>query len=187
VLFPSLFAGQSEALILTPVLLLWINLATDGLPALALGTDPEAEDIMEREPRGEDEPVINHRLMLSIGMIGVLVTITGLALFFYGLQVARQLVLAQTLLFTFLLVVEMVRIQLVRSRYDLSPFSDRWLVGAIISSLVLQLAVLYTPLNNFFGIVPVGTTGWVWIGTAFVAFVGLGFVVENVVSRVVEE
>jgi Ca2+-transporting ATPase len=186
VLFPSLFAGQSEALILTPVMLLWINLVTDELPAIAIGTDPAAENIMDRDPRGTDEPVIDRRVMVSIGMIGVLITIIGLALFFYGLQVTRQLVLAQTLLFTFLVVAEMIRIQLIRSRYDLSPLSNRWLVGAISSSLVLQLAALYTPLNGFFDVVPVGPTGWIWIGVAFVAFMVLGFAVENAISRLLE-
>ncbi|MGM0592119.1 MAG: cation-translocating P-type ATPase [Halobacteriota archaeon] len=185
VLFPSLFAGHSEALILTPVMLLWINLVTDGLPALALGVDPKAEGIMDRAPRSEDESVIDRRVMLSVGVIGVLITVTGLSLFFYGLQATRQLVLAQTLLFTFLVAVEVIRIQLVRSRYDLSPFSNRWLVGAVASSLALQLAVLYTPLNEFFDVVALGTTEWAWIAAAFVAFVALGAVVENSIGRVI--
>jgi Ca2+-transporting ATPase len=186
-LFPSLFASRSEALILTPVMLLWINLVTDGLPALALGTDPRAEKIMDRPPRGDDEPVIDRRMALSIAIIGLLMTVTGLALFFYGLQTVRRLVVAQTLLFTFLVVVEVVRIQLIRSRYDLSPFSNPWLVGAVVSSLALQLAVLYTPLNGFFDVIPVDVTGWTWIGAAFLAFVALGVVVESAVVRLVGE
>jgi Ca2+-transporting ATPase len=186
-LFPSLFAGQSEALILTPVMLLWINLVTDGLPALALGTDPKAEDVMDRPPRGDDEQVIDRRMAVSIASIGLLMTVTGLTLFFHGLRVTRQLVAAQTLLFTFLVVVEVVRIQLIRSRYDLGPFSNRWLVGAIGSSLLLQLAVVYTPLNRFFDVVPVGLPGWGWIAAAFAGFVALGIAVERLVGRVLDE
>jgi len=186
-LFPTRFAGASEALILTPVMLLWINLVTDGLPALALGADPKAADIMARPPRGDEEPVIDRRVLVSIGTIGVLMTVTGLGLFFYGLDVTGELLVAQTLLFTFLVVVEVLRIQLIRSRYRLSPFSNPWLVGAIASSLVLQLAVLYTPLAGFFDVVPLGLTEWSWIGVAFVAFVVLAVVAEVTISRVVGE
>jgi Ca2+-transporting ATPase len=110
-------------------------------------------------------------------------TVTGLALFFYGLQVTRRLVVAQTLLFTVLVVVEVVRIQLIRSRYDLSPLSNRWLVGAVASSLTLQLLVVYTPLNRFFGLVPVDLPGWTWIAAAFAGFVALGVLAERAVGR----
>ena len=182
-LFPTLFAGQSEALILTPVMLLWINMVTDGLPALALGVDPKAEGILEREPRGDDEPVIDRRMLYSILTIGVVMTVTGLALFFYGLSVTRDLVVAQTVLFTFLVAVEMVRLQLIRSRYDLSMLSNRWLIGAVGASLVLQLAVLYTPLATFFDVVPLGATEWAWIGAAFAGFLVLGIAAERAVDR----
>jgi len=84
--FPEIFQENSEALILTPVMLLWINFVTDGLPALALGADPKSDGIMEREPRGRDEPVINKRMMASIGGIGLMIALVGLPLFFYGLS-----------------------------------------------------------------------------------------------------
>ena len=181
---PFLGIGRSEALVLTPVMLLWINLVTDGLPALALGTDPKADSIMDRPPRRTDEPVITRRTMASIGTIAVLMTVTGLSLFFYGLQATQSLVRAQTLLFTFLVVVEVIRIQLVRSRYRLGPLSNRWLVGAVASSIGLQLAVLYTPVSQFFDIVPIGAAGWTWIGVAFVGFVLAGIITERVITRV---
>ncbi|MEF8757223.1 MAG: cation-translocating P-type ATPase, partial [Halobacteriales archaeon] len=167
--FPSLFAGSSEALILTPVMLLWINLVTDGLPALALGVDPRAEGIMDRPPRSRDEPVIGRRIMLSILIIGGLMTVMGLPLFFYGLERTEDIIVAQTVLFTFLVLVQMAVPQLVRSRFDLSPLSNRWLLAAIASSILLQLAVLYTPLNGFFDVVALGASGWTWIGAALIA------------------
>jgi Ca2+-transporting ATPase len=181
--FPSLFAGQTEALILTPVMLLWINLVTDGLPALALGTDPKADGIMDRPPRGRDEPVIDRRILLSIVLIGLLMTVAGLPLFFATLQRTESIVMAQTLLFTFLVVVQMTVPQLVRSRYDLSPLSNRWLLAAIASSLVLQLGVLYTPVNEFFDVEPIGATGWTWIGAALVGFLVVWVVAASFVDR----
>jgi Ca2+-transporting ATPase len=168
-LFPDLFATR-EALVLTPVMLLWINLVTDGLPALALGADPKAADVLDRPPRGADDPVIDRRLLVSIGTIGAIMTVTGLGLFFYGLRTTGDLIRAQTLLFTFLVVVEVVRIQVIRARYDLPLRSNGWLVGAIGLTLLLQLLVLYTPLGAFFDVAALPPADWLPIGVAFVAF-----------------
>jgi Ca2+-transporting ATPase len=184
VLFPDLFVEGTEALVLTPVMLLWINLVTDGLPALALGVDPKTDDVLDRPPRGTDESVIDRHVVASIALIAAVMTVTGLALFFYGLRELGDLVRAQTLLFTFLVVVEVVRIQLVRSRYDLSLRSNPWLVGAIALTLALQLAVLYTPASAYFDVAAPSLAGWAWIGVAFAGFLllslGLGAVVDRV-------
>ncbi|WP_433634534.1 cation-translocating P-type ATPase [Halomicrococcus sp. NG-SE-24] len=187
VLFPRAFASRSEALVLTPVMLLWINLVTDGLPALALGADPKPDDVLDRSPRGDDEPVIDTRMMVSILTIGALMTATGLALFFFGLSRTRDLVVAQSLLFTFLVTIEMVRIQSIRSRYDQEFFSNRWLVGAILVTLALQLLVLYTPLHVFFDVVPLSRRGWTWIGVAFLAFLVADALVSRLYDRTVAD
>ncbi|MEF8775668.1 MAG: cation-translocating P-type ATPase [Haloarculaceae archaeon] len=195
VLFPDVFAtgagmtetangaSAKEALVLTPVMLLWINMVTDGLPALALGADPKAPGIMDRPPRASDESVISSRMILSIGSIGLAMTVTGLGLFFYALSRTGDLLVAQTLLFTFLVTVEMVRIQVIRRRYEQSIRSNPWLVVAIGTSLLLQLGVLYTPAAGLFDLVPVSRTGWFWIGIAFLGFVVLSLLVETVVDR----
>ncbi|MFB6352509.1 MAG: cation-translocating P-type ATPase, partial [Halobacteriales archaeon] len=184
-LFPSLFAGHAEALVLTPVMLLWINLVTDGLPALALGVDPKASGILDRPPRGSDEPVIDRRMLASIGAIGAIMTVTGLALFFHGLLATESLVHAQTVLFTFLVVVEVVRIQVIRRRYRLSLRSNRWLLAAIGVTVGLQLLVLYTPANRWFEVVPLDAAAWTWIAAGFVAFLGLNLAVSWSLDRVV--
>jgi Ca2+-transporting ATPase len=182
--FPTLFAGRAEALILTPVMLLWINLVTDGLPALALGADPQSEGVLERPPRGENEPVINTRMLVSILTIGGLMTVSGLGLFFFGLTETRDLLLAQTVLFTFLVTIEMVRIQTIRSRYDLSILSNRWLILAILVTFVLQWLVLYTPLNRFFEVIPLVGDHWLWIGVAFVGFLAANLLMVRAYDRV---
>jgi Ca2+-transporting ATPase len=184
VLFPSLFAGRAEALVLTPVMLLWINLVTDGLPALALGADPTAADVMDRPPRGTSESVIDDRMQASILGIGAIMTVTGLALFFRELGTTRDLVAAQTLLFTFLVTVEVVRIQLVRSRYEQSLFSNPWLVAAIAVTILLQLGVLYTPARAFFDVIALGVDAWTLIGVGFLAFVVLSVAVGRAIDRV---
>jgi Ca2+-transporting ATPase len=174
--FPDRFAAQSEALILTPVMLLWINLVTDGLPALALGVDPKSPTVLERDPRDTDEPVINRRIVTSILSIGVSLTIVGLAMFFETLRTFDSLVVAQTLLFTFFVVSEMGIIQVIRRRFGHGVFSNRWLVGAVVGSLALQLLVLYTPLADLFGVYGVAVPGWtrVLAGTLVVVVVNYG-------------
>lgn len=183
-LFPQLFGGQSEALILTPVMLLWINLVTDGLPALALAADPKMRGIMKRPPRSSGESVIDRRIVVSILGFGLLMAATGLPLFFHGLVNTGELMPAQSRLFTFIVVAEMVRIQIIRTRYELSMLSNPWLVAAVISSLALQAIVLYTPANTLFEVTPLAPVDWQWIGAAFAAFLLLGATLEKSLDRI---
>jgi Ca2+-transporting ATPase len=181
--FPGLFDGSTEALVLTPILILWINVIADTLPALALGADPSAAGLMDRPPRPPDEGVINRRVLASIISIATLLAVVGVALFVYGLDRTGSIRHAQTLLFTFVIVGELVRIQIVRSRYGLSPWSNPWLIGAVSLSLGLHLAVLYTPLAGFFGVVPLTLGEWGWVGVAFVAFLVANLLAATALDR----
>ncbi|WP_049912864.1 cation-translocating P-type ATPase [Halococcus thailandensis] len=185
-LFPGQFSATSKALILTPILILWINLAADTLPALALGADPHADGLMNRPPRPTDEGVINARVLVSILTIAILLAVIGLGIFFYALDRTGSLLRAQSLLFTFIVVVELIRIQVIRSRYDQTLRSNLWLVGAIGVSLLVHLAVLYTPLHDFFQVVPLAPVEWVWIVVGFVVFLLLNVVVSRLNTRVFE-
>ncbi len=106
----------------------------------------------------------------SILTIGVTMTVTGLSLFFYGLQATEDIITAQTLLFTFIVTVEMAVIQVIRSRFDQRLLSNWWLVAAVAVSFGFQLLVLYTPLNALFDVRSLSVTGWGWIGIDFVVF-----------------
>jgi len=185
-LFPAQFTGTSQALILTPILILWINLVADTLPALALGADPHADGLMDRPPRPADEGVIDTRVLASILTIATLLAVTGLGVFFYALDRTGSLVRAQSLLFTFVVVVELIRIQVIRSRYDQTLRSNRWLVGAIGVSLLVQLTVLYTPLRGFFGVVPLTLVEWGWIAVGFLAFLLLNVALAALNTRLFE-
>jgi Ca2+-transporting ATPase len=185
--FPELFAAQSEALILTPVMLLWINLVTDGLPALALGVDPQAPDVLSREPRASDEPVIDPRVVVSILTIGTTLTVAGLALFFEALGGFESLVRAQTILFTFVVVAEMGIIQIIRRRFGQALLSNPWLVAAVAGSLALQLFVLYTPLSGLFDVFPLDLAGWERIGLAVVAILVANYLLSVAADRAFPE
>jgi Ca2+-transporting ATPase len=182
-LFPELFAAQSEALILTPVMLLWINLVTDGLPALALGVDPRAPNVLDRPPRDPDESVIDREVVASVLAIGVTATAAGLVLFFNALTATGSLVRAQTLLFTFLVVAEMGLIQVIRRRFDTPLLSNPWLVAAVAGSLALQAAVLYTPVADLFDVVPIDIAGWEAIAVAVAAVLAVNALLSAATRR----
>jgi P-type Ca2+ transporter type 2C len=148
------------------VQLLWINLLTDGLPALALGADPPAKGIMERKPRPKSERLINKNTLYFIAWMGIVETIMVLALYSYYFFL-DDVVKAYTIFFTGFVVLEAASVYLVRIRYKSPFFSNKWLHMTIILSLLLQLAVLYTDEGNkWFQVVPLGLQDWLNIGLA---------------------
>lgn len=149
VVFLLSFGGWAA---LTPAQLLWINLLTDGPPALALGVDPANSDVMKRRPKRKGEGVINRRLGYLIGAIGVWKTLLLIAVFFSGLYLGG-FVFAQTMLFTGFILLEFVRVTVIRQQEKLGMFSNKWLSYAIGFSLFLQLLLLYSPLGRLFGLV----------------------------------
>lgn len=148
-------------LAITAVQLLWINLLTDGLPALALGADEPKNGIMNEPPRKKDEEIISRELGRTMLGVSVVLTIIVLGVFFYYLP--NGLVLAQTMVFTCLVVYEFIRIIVIHGQEGTSVFSNKWVVGALLVSLALQLAVLYTPISPFFGVAQLGLTEWLVI------------------------
>ncbi len=153
---------------LIAVQLLWINLVTDGLPALALSVDPPQPGIMKNKPRTK-KAFIDKKLGFNMLVIGTLMAISALILFWYGLK--ENLVKAQTLVFTAIVIFEIVRLEGIRSNYKLSLFSNKYLNLAVISSVVLQLIVIYTPLSQFFKTTPLSLVNWLYLlGAAAILF-----------------
>ena len=181
----SIFTGSVTGLglIITPIQILWINLVTESAPALTMGIDPEADDVMERPPRPIGEGVITDRILTSIVGIAVFMLATILPLFYLH---RSNLALAQTMVFTSLIVFEGVRIQAIRWRYDLSLLSNPWLVVAVVVTLSLQLVILYTPIGVLFGVTPLGIVHWLQIGVAVAAFVVLMAVFVQIQDRIFE-
>ena len=143
---------------LIAVQLLWLNLVTDGLPALALGLDPSSPDVMRRPPRNPKERILSPTMLWVVVLIGILVAAGALSAFRYGLQ--ESVDKARTLAFTALVVLEIVRIQMVRGQYKVRLLSNRYLHLALGLSLALQLAVIYTPLRHLFETVPLSLLDW---------------------------
>lgn len=155
---------------LTAVMLLWINLLTDGLPALALGVDKSSDTIMQRKPKKKGENIIDKTLAFSIGWIGVWVTAICLSLYWFGLQ--DSLMKAQTLAFTSLVLLELIEVVPIRSRYGTPLFSNKWLGMAMGFSFLMQLVILYTPLSGYFRVAALDLNSWMMLGVGAAVFSG---------------
>ncbi len=173
------FASLMRFIALTAPQILWINLLTDGMPALALGVDPQPKDIMGRKPKKKSERVINGRVIALIAVIGMIDTIFLLAIFFWAIP--QGLALAQSMLFTGIILSELVRIAVIRQQEKLGLFSNKWLIAAVIASLALQLALIYSPLSVLFGVVGLGLSEWL----ALLFFIALSAVAAIGVTKLI--
>ncbi|WP_277556125.1 cation-translocating P-type ATPase [Halobaculum limi] len=148
-------------LVLPAAQLLWINLLTDGFPALALGSDPPADDVMTRAPRGADTSIVDGTMLRIIAGFAVTVTVVLLGVLFYALDGAATMTpYAMTMVFTGFVVFEFGKLYVVRATRGTPVRSNAWLAAAVVVSLLAHLAVLYTPLASLFGTVPLGLFDW---------------------------
>jgi P-type Ca2+ transporter type 2C len=158
---------------LTALMLLWINLVTDGLPALALSVDPYPKGSMDKPPRKKDEPVLNRGRLINTLYTSCLITAGVLSLFVGGIKNygIENLIHAQTIVFTSIVILELVRVYVVRTESKVPMFSNIWLLLAVLTSFVLQLVVLYTPFGLLFNAVPLNLKDWTSIAiTTFIVF-----------------
>ena len=133
---------------LLPIHLLWINLVTDGFPALALVMDPTDEDVMRRPPRRPTEPLLGPSQWFSIGLTAVLQATVTLGVYAWALA-ERDLVEARNLAFSVLVFGELFRSLAARSDtkvfWQVGPLGNLKLVGVIAISVLLQLAIHHVP------------------------------------------
>ncbi|HLV10165.1 MAG TPA: cation-translocating P-type ATPase, partial [Halanaerobiales bacterium] len=149
---------------LLPAQILWVNLVTDGLPALALGVDPAAGDLMQRPPRDPDEGIFEGKMGFNILSQGIFIGIITLLVFYYGLTFF-SLAIARTMAFAALSFSQLSQALNSRSnRYSLRKIgvlSNRYLVMALCASGLLQLAVMFLPfLQGFFRVVSLNGAQW---------------------------
>jgi P-type Ca2+ transporter type 2C len=162
-IFIATLAGWGSPL--TALQLLWLNLITDGAPALALATEKGDPDIMQQQPRPPKEPIINR--YMRVGIIIQTLAITAVTLIAYRIGVASDshIAFANTMAFVTLSCSELLRAYTARSEYfpvfKIGILGNRWMNLAVISSLVLILSVVYVPfLQTVFGTLPLGWAQW---------------------------
>lgn len=144
---------------LLPVHILLVNLATDGLPAMALSMDPAADDVMRRPPRGRGESIFAHGLGLKILLRGLLIGGCTVAMFWWSWQQTDDLSLARTVSFVTLAASQLFFVFECKSErqgmFTRSVWNNPYLLLAVLSSFLLLFAVLYLPtLAAFFSLTP---------------------------------
>ena len=151
---------------LIAIQILWVNLVTDGLPALALGVDPADPNIMSRPPRKPKEKVLSNHIIVRMFIVGIIMMIGTLGIFkLYNPE--SNLRYAQTIAFTTLVIFQMFNVLNCRSEqnslFKIGIFSNKYLIAAILSSILLQVLVIHTSLSKFFKTVPLSLMDWVYV------------------------
>ncbi|MDA8125582.1 MAG: cation-translocating P-type ATPase [Deltaproteobacteria bacterium] len=151
---------------LKPIQLLWLNLVSDGAPALALGMEKGEPDIMKEPPRPPKEPVIDANMAIGIAVVSIADAAAILSVFILGMQrFPGHLEAAQTMAFVTLCTSELLRAFTARSEhhsvFSLGLFSNKWMVWATGASFLLVLMVTYVPfIRPFFDAVPLTPGDW---------------------------
>ena len=166
----GLMAGATVAglpLPLTAVQILYVNLATDGLPALALAVDPPDDDLMQRSPRDAHTGVFTRPVVGLMMVGGIWSTVANLAVFTLALQSGRSVTEAMTMTFVSLVLIQFFKAYNFRSdRRSLlhRPFANKWLNLAILWELGLLLFIVsFPPLHEAFGCAPLSGKDWLLV------------------------
>jgi len=151
-------------MVLTPIQLLWLNLLTDGAPALALGLEKGDPNVMDRPPRDPNEPIIDQVMRIGMVIQTIFITTVTLTGFFVGLQ-NGGIGHARSIAFTVLSFSELMRAYTTRSEmysvFRQGVFSNKFMQAAVLASIVLLLVVIYVPfLNPIFETVPLTLMEW---------------------------
>ena len=135
---------------LLPIHILWINLVTDGLPGLAFTMEPEESDVMKRKPRSPDGSIFAHGMWQHIIWVGLF--IGAISITSQAWAVGQNLSYWQTIVFTVLTISQLFHSMAVRSErqslFTIGIFSNLTMLGAVLLTVSLQMAVIYTPFLN---------------------------------------
>jgi len=150
---------------LLPIHILWVNLVTDSLPALALSVDPAEDNIMNRKPRNSKKGFMTNGMIWRVMYQGVMIGLIPLAAFIVGLHEAG-VALGQTMAFATLMFAQLVHVRNLhsntRSSLAISPLKNKPLIVAIAFSAGLALLVLLIPaIRGAFRLVPLDRNHWI--------------------------
>ncbi|MDD2337631.1 MAG: cation transporting ATPase C-terminal domain-containing protein, partial [Geobacteraceae bacterium] len=165
-----LMAGAAVAglpLPLSAVQILYVNLVTDGLPALALAVDPPESDLMERSPRDPDAGVFTRPVVALMGFGGVWSAIVNLAVFSGALGIGYPLAKAMSMTFVSLVLIQFLKAFNYRSDRNSvfrKPFANKWLNQAIFWELILLFLTMTLPgLRDVFGTSTLTLGEWLFL------------------------
>ncbi len=168
--------------VLLPIHLLWLNLITDGLPSLALGIDPLHPHAMARPPRAPQERILSPMLVQHMITIGMLIALGTLGVCWYGLR--QSSMLAHTMALTTLVMLELVRIHMIRADYGIRFLSNPWLIASLASSFGLQMLIVYhAPFQAIFKTVALGWREWLVMIVAVLMVWIVGSWLQNTLNK----
>lgn len=174
--FFSMLLGMEEPL--KPIHLLWLNLITDSLPALALGVEPGEKDIMQEKPRSKDDPIISKDMIITIALQSIAIAASSLLAFYFATKrYPDSPTHARSVVFATLILSELLRAfssrSFVQPLYKLGIKSNMQMVYAFLISTVLLTAVLYVPfLQPIFDTFALGRFDWgIVLGFAIIPFI----------------
>lgn len=172
---------MSLPLVLLPIQILWINLVTDGVAALAIGAEPAEKDIMQQHPREIDRPVIDRKAMMMVSVIGAWIGL--LTLFVFVRSFESDIDEARTMAFTGIIIFELINVLNFRSfRWNLNNIgilSNPYILIALIASVAIQVAVIYLPwFQVFLSTVPLPPADWL-----ILAALGLPLLLAGEISK----
>ncbi len=155
-----------QTYILLPLQILLMNIITDGLPALALGVEPIDPEIMNRPPRKPNEKIFPASALANMALVGIIMAAGTLFMFEWAKLNTGDIVKAQSMAFTTLVLFQMFYVLTTRSEMTtiikMGLFSNKYLILAVLSSMAIQMVVLYTPLSSVINSGPshIGLVDW---------------------------
>lgn len=160
--FGGIIFGWSSPL--TAIQLLWVNLVTDSLPAIALGLDKPDDDIMEKKPRSPKKSLFADGLWAAIILEGFMIGALALLAFSIGTNVIGDITTGRTMAFAVLSISQLVHAFNMRSEHSVIKaglFKNPYLVLSLIAGLILEASVISVPkIAEIFNVVPLGAGGW---------------------------
>ncbi|MEI7813321.1 MAG: cation-translocating P-type ATPase, partial [Coriobacteriia bacterium] len=188
VVFVTAFFSPTAALL--PLQLLWINLVTDGLPALALGVDPGDSGVMDRTPRVAEESILSGPRQIQILWQGVVMTLSCLVLYYLVAPLLPGMTpnVDRTMLFAALVLTQLLHAFSFRSEtrsvWSTNSFANRWLVIGLIGSMALQCVVIYLPAaQSVFKTASLSPIHWLAVVAAALVAIGILDATKLLVSR----
>ena len=176
ILFGTVIGLPYGAIPLVAIQILWVNLATDGLPALALSVDPAAPDIMREKPRRIGQGVFTKPVVILMAIGGIWSCLVNLGIFKWALDTGRGMIEAQCLCFLTLVLIQFFKAYNFRSDrhsiFNIGLFSNKWLNLAICWEIMLLCIIVYMPFfQEPFRTFSLGVVDWVIVvllaGTIF--------------------
>ena len=166
---------------LTPIQILFVNLATDGLPAIALGIDPADKDIMRQMPREKGEGIFARGLWEKIVVRGCLIGVCTLLSFMVGRYYGMNLATCRTIALCTLVMSQLLHVFECRSErhsiFEISIFSNISLLGAVTVSIIMVCGILYIPFfSGIFNTVALDIGQWLLV----LLFSGIIFLINSI-------